>query len=440
MPKRFSLLVVALAATAVTAQVATSSASVRTQRTHASSHSASRSAVIAKDKRYAHLTSAAGARTQTTQLISHALGGGLPNGASTHAVISNDKRYARMIAFQSDASNLVRNDINGQTDVFAIRRRGHVGNKGTPWRGGPTKLVSRTFNGAPANGPSFAPAVSGAFHSRPRCIGFLSAASNLVGGDTNGRIDAFVVRRVGAKPSRLLLPGRVQGVADTTRIAVSGDCSRIAFVTGGRLFEQYRGRTRLIRTVGQANDPAFSTGLRDDLVFGAARGVYLSRGGTRRPRLVAPGGRNPVYNDIKRHALAYEISAGDQTQVAYKDLGHRQRIISGRYGHPGNGSSRNPVIGNSGYYVAFESDADNLSVNSRRRVGDPNHHSDVYLYTDVRNLTLVQSVKRKAEPLPGGGANPSMSFYANYILFDSPGPLGSLSSPHQVYMRYLGGL
>ena len=44
----------------------------------------------------------------------------------------------------------------------------------------------------------------------------------------------------------------------------------------------------------------------------------------------------------------------------------------------------------------FESDANNLSVNSRRRVGDPNHHSDVYLYTDVRNLTLVQSVKRKA--------------------------------------------
>jgi len=33
-----------------------------------------------------------------------------------------------------------------------------------------------------------------------------------------------------------------------------------------------------------------------------------------------------------------------------------------------------------------------------------------------------------------------MSFYANYIVFDSPGPLGAFSGPHQVYMRWLGGL
>jgi hypothetical protein len=31
-----------------------------------------------------------------------------------------------------------------------------------------------------------------------------------------------------------------------------------------------------------------------------------------------------------------------------------------------------------------------------------------------------------------------MSFYANYIVFDSPGPLGARNSPHQIYMRYLG--
>ena len=41
-------------------------------------------------------------------------------------------------------------------------------------------------------------------------------------------------------------------------------------------------------------------------------------------------------------------------------------------------------------------------------------------------------------PLEGGGFNPSMSFYANYILFDSPAPLGSTSGAHQVWMRYLG--
>ena len=33
--------------------------------------------------------------------------------------------------------------------------------------------------------------------------------------------------------------------------------------------------------------------------------------------------------------------------------------------------------------------------------------------------------------------NPGMSFYANYIVFDSSAPLGS-DGPRQIFMRYLG--
>src|SRR5213592_2735739 len=58
------------------------------------------------------------AGTPTTILISRAIGGGAPNGPSTNPVISNDKRYARAVAFQSEASNLVRGDTNGVGDVF----------------------------------------------------------------------------------------------------------------------------------------------------------------------------------------------------------------------------------------------------------------------------------------------------------------------------------
>jgi hypothetical protein len=47
-------------------------------------------------------------------------------------------------------------------------------------------------------------------------------------------------------------------------------------------------------------------------------------------------------------------------------------------------------------------------------------------------------VEEKAVPLPGGGQNPSMSFYANYIVFDSPAPMSNKDGAHQVYMRYLG--
>jgi hypothetical protein len=217
---------------------------------------------------------------------------------------------------------------------------------------------------------------------------------------------------------------------------VSGDCKQVAYVKGGKLWVSKRNHKP--RRVGPAlaADPSYSTGLRNDLVFGAPRGVYLSRDGRRRARLIAPHGRNPAYNDIKRQVVTYEKGS----QVAYKDLGKHERIISSRKGHRGNGASRNPVIGNAGYYVTFESDATNLSVNSLGRTDDHNGLPDAYLFTDVRKITLVQSVVEKAVPMRGGGQNPSMSFYANYIVFDSPGPLGAPSGPHQVYMRWLGAL
>src|SRR3954467_11255282 len=99
---------------------------------------------------------------QNTLLISRSMDGGVPNGPSTHAVISNDRRWARAIAFQSEASNLVAADANGGGDVVVVRRDGAFGTAGTQWFPGPTVLISRG-RGGPANGPSWAPAVDGAF-------------------------------------------------------------------------------------------------------------------------------------------------------------------------------------------------------------------------------------------------------------------------------------
>ena len=379
---------------------------------------------------------AAAVREQSTQLISRALDGGLPNGPSTNAVISNDKRYSRAIAFESEASDLVRGDTNGQKDVFVVKRAGPIDNIGTEWKQGRTRLVSRTFDGKPADGPSYAPAISGGFHWAPKCIAFLSGATNLVRGDTNGTVDAFVAKLNGGKPKRISKPSARQA---TTAVAVSGDCKRIAFVTGKRLYvRNARGRIHRLKARGAPADPAFSTGLRRDLVFGDRGGVYLSRGARARPRLVGPGGSNPAYNDIKRQVVAYEKSAGGHRQIAYRDLGRRIQFISARGSTLGDGDSRAPVIGNSGYYVAFESDASNLGVNALSRPGDDNGMPDAYLYTNVRDITLVQSVLEKAVPLDGGGENPSMSFYANYIVFDSPAPLNDDHGAHQIYMRYLG--
>jgi hypothetical protein len=374
------------------------------------------------------------ARTTSTYRISNSVGGGAPNGASTNAVMSNDKRFVRVIAFESLASNLVGHDANGVRDVFVTFRGDRATNAGTRWKPGRTALMSRTKSGAAADGPSYSPSVDGSTRTRPTCIAFISAASNMVPGDTNGQPDAFLRRLHGGAPKRLV-PNGGQSSEPTTGVAVSGDCHLIAFTAGGKLYVSRGGRrARHINTGADAADPSFSTGRRNDLVFGARRGVYLLRNGRGRPQLVGRGGRNPVYNDLRRRTVAYEKKRGGHWQIAYHDLGRRERIISRRR-HIGNRDSRNPVIGDFGYFVTFETDATNLD-----RRPDRNRRPDTYLYTDKRRLSLLQSANKRGRILRGGGANPSMSYLANYITFDAPINIRSGHGRRQIFMHYRGGI
>ena len=375
---------------------------------------------------------------QSTDLISESVSGGVPNGPSTNAVISGDRRYSRLIAYESDASDLVGGDTNGMKDVFVAVRGGRYSNVGEEWRVGQTLLVSRGLGGAPANGPSWAAAVDGDFdNGQASCIAFLSSASNLVRGDTNGKVDAFLVKRPGGSPKRVSLPGNKQASEDTTDVDVSGDCKKTAFVTGGRLYVR-ASKTKKLRHTKPAADPAFAEGRSSDIVFGAPEGVFLARSGRYRPSLVAGGGRNPVFNNIKRQVVAYERTINGRSQVVFRDLGRSEVVASARNGQPGNNHSAHPVIGNSGYYITFESHADNLGTTSTKRLWDENNALDVYLYTDVRKITLAQSVWEKGVPVSGGGEKPSMSFYANYIVFHGNAPITSRRGSDQIWMRYLG--
>jgi hypothetical protein len=363
------------------------------------------------------------ARYQTTWLISRDLNGGTPNGPSTHAVISGDKRYARMIVFQSEASDLVKGDGNGVSDVFLTRRGGSFSNDGEPWRPGKTILISKGRGGRDANGPSFAPAIDGNYYVSPRCVAFLSKASNLVSGDTNGKTDAFLWENGDLK--RISYPGGHQAHEDVDAVAVAGDCSRTAFVVGGRLFVRAHGKTRTLYNHGDPRNPAFGGGEHGDLVFDSNGSVYLSREARDDPHVVAHG-RNPAFNALRRQVVAYEVRRGGHWQIAYRDLGHDERIVSRHGSSLGNGDSRDPVVTNSGYYIGFESEASNL---------DEARGLQAYLYTDVRKMTQVRSVDDGGDPLPGGGRDPSVSYYANYIVFSSAAARGD----DQIFMRYLGG-
>lgn len=97
--------------------------------------------------------------------------------SDSQIAISADGRF---VAFVSDASNLVSDDSNGVSDIFVRDTQTGI-----------TELISRTSDGAVANGASFDPAIS----DDGNIVAFVSTATNLDGNDTNGRADVYIRRR-----------------------------------------------------------------------------------------------------------------------------------------------------------------------------------------------------------------------------------------------------
>jgi Tol biopolymer transport system component len=113
-------------------------------------------------------------QASTTVLVSiNAAGTSGGNGDSFPCAISSNGQF---VVFQSAASDLIPGDTNGATDIFA---RDIVNNI--------TWLASISTNGAVGNGASRGAAMT----PDGRYVAFVSAASNLVAGDTNGIPDVF---------------------------------------------------------------------------------------------------------------------------------------------------------------------------------------------------------------------------------------------------------
>ena len=120
-------------------------------------------------------------------------------------------------AYQSESSTLVPGDTNGVADVFV-----HDMQLGTTLR------VSVDSLGAEANSWSFEPWIS----DDGRFVAFYSAASNLVVGDTNDRFDVFVHDLQTATTERVSLGvGAAQGDADSVNATISSDGRHVVFVS-----------------------------------------------------------------------------------------------------------------------------------------------------------------------------------------------------------------
>lgn len=426
-----------------------------------------------------------------TMLLSRTPAGGFPDAPSAQPAISGDRQLASLTAFTSAASDLVPGDTNGFPDVFVVRRADPLadGLRGLPWRpAGPAQLVSRGLGGAPANAPSWGPDLDGdqihdgldarnhpARRDGPHCVAFVSAASNLVPGDTNGLPDGFVADLRSGRIDRVTVDSRGRQVRGSTyEVEVDGSCGRVAFTSDAP------GLALTSAAFKRARGSAAAAGLVTTAPRAGQRQVYVRvLEGSREPDdaelrgttflASASGGRaaNGASYDLALGQLgrsgdcrtACSISSGDSVayaseatnlapadrsavadvyktsfartyfkrrgRVAYAPPLHGTSLVSAtRAGTGGNAPSGRPAINPNGRFVAFATDATDVLpcvVLQAGRVCDSNSLTDVALVdTWARRIVPRFASASAAVGQPGNGASdrPSVTVYGS-VFFES---------------------
>ena len=322
-------------------------------------------------------------RVSLTSVAAQATGG-----ASGAASITPDGRY---VAFESDATNLVPGDTNGQRDAFLYDRQT-----------GTVECVSVATGGTQGSGQSFAPSIS----DDGRYVAF-DSNSGLVPGSV-GTHNVFVRDRQVGTTERVSLPigGVATGGSNSLDASISADGRYVAFEGD---FDNL--------VVGDTN------GVRDVFVYdrqtSTTERVSVGSGGTEANGIsaahsISADGRNVAFASSATNLVAGDTNAAADVFVHDRQTGETERVSVASDGAEANTASTRPSISADGRYVAFESLASNLVP------GDTNGSADVFVHDRRTGITERVSVSSSGTQGTGGGSiSPSISPDGRYVAFQS---------------------
>jgi Tol biopolymer transport system component len=388
----------------------------------------------------------AGRPRATTTLISAARSGQAGNARSFTAGISADGRY---VAFESDASDLVAGDRNGVSDIFLLDRRTRT-----------LRSVTRSYRGGPADGGSYGPP---SLSADGRYVAYSSYATNLVPGDSNGSVDAFLTDlRTGATTRIDVSATGTQPADGGNQPRLSADGRYVAFdsyssdlipgVAGEQVYlrDLAAGSTTLVSVARDGSGPgdegsyspsisadgryvAFSS-YSDDLVDGDTNGTAdafvrdrvtgrtvrasLSDAdrqvaGASMPSSISADGRYVGFTS--QDGTLAEGDTNEAPDAFVRDLlaGTTVRVSLSSNGGQGNSSSGDPVLTADGRYVMFSSAASNLVD------ADTNGHFDVFVRNMRTGRTELVSVGPGGRQGDADSSNAWPSADGRYVLFNS---------------------
>jgi Tol biopolymer transport system component len=253
-----------------------------------------------------------------------------------------------------------------------------------------------------SNDASWVPAVS----ADGRYVAFVSLASNLVAGDTNGDFDVFVRDRQGDSTT-LVSVSAAGGPADGSSFmpAISANGRYVAFASSAG---------NLIPADGNAHQDIFVR----DRVAGVTERVSVGVGGappngySSYPSISADG-RYVAYESEASNLVSGDANGVSDVFVYDRVTGQTRRVSVSSNGSGGNGASWLGAISADGGFVAFLSDATNLVDN------DTNGRTDVYVHNLQSGSTRRVSVGWDGSEPDANCDWPSISADGSRIAFES---------------------
>jgi Tol biopolymer transport system component len=326
---------------------------------------------------------------------------------SSHPGISADGRY---VVFQSLGSNLAPGDTNNAMDVF-VRDRVM----------GLTIRVSVASDGTEGDFASQNPAISG----DGRYVAFESMATNLVAGDANNVWDVFV---------------HDLQTDQTARVSVT-DAGAEANAQSYTPSLSYDGRYVAFESLANNLVDGDTNGHQDifvrDTVGGHTARVSVATSGAEADRdsmaaSISGDGRFVAFQSSATNLVTGDTNGSDDIFVHDTQTGETERVSATTDGAQANAGSANPALSSDGRFVAFQSAATNLVPD------DTNGVQDIFLRDRTAGVTTLVTVAADPEQAPGDSANPAVTPYGRYVVFDSDGlnlvPGGS-PGIRQVYVR-----